>query len=209
LSKAFQDKTIDRWNSEVLPVGYKLSSSDFRFRSPDKKIYSLLILLVMAIIYVICSMIFESLRMPFAVILMIPISFIGVFLTFGFTDFTFDQGGFAALVMLSGIVVNAGIYLVNEYIGRRKARIAQGRKLEGTKTNDYVKSFNHKIHPIMLTIISTVLGLVPFLFDGPSEVFWFPFAVGTISGLLFSLIALVFYMPLFCFKEKSRRVTKT
>jgi multidrug efflux pump subunit AcrB len=169
----------------------------------------LLILLVIAIIYVICSMIFESLRMPFAVILMIPISFIGVFLTFGFTDFTFDQGGFAALVMLSGIVVNAGIYLVNEYIGRRKARIAQGRKLEGTKTNDYVKSFNHKIHPIMLTIISTVLGLVPFLFDGPSEVFWFPFAVGTISGLFFSLIALVFYMPLFCFKEKSRRVTKT
>lgn len=209
LSKAFQDKTIDRWNSEVLPVGYKLSSSDFRFRSPDKKIYSLLILLVIAIIYVISSMIFESLRTPFAVILMIPISFIGVFLTFGFTDFTFDQGGFAALVMLSGIVVNAGIYLVNEYIGRRKARIAQGRKLDGTKKNDYVKSFNHKIHPIMLTIISTVLGLVPFLFDGPSEVFWFPFAVGTISGLLFSLVALVFYMPLFCFKEKSRRVTKT
>jgi multidrug efflux pump subunit AcrB len=203
LSKAFEDETINRWNSEVLPVGYKVSSFSYDYRFPDKKIYSLLILLVIAIIYVICSMIFESLRMPFAVILMIPISFIGVFLTFGLTDFTFDQGGFAALVMLSGIVVNAGIYLVNEYIGRRKFRMAHGRALDGTKMHDYVKSFNHKIHPIMLTIISTVLGLIPFLFDGPSEVFWFPFAVGTISGLLFSLIALLFYMPLFCFKEKA------
>ena len=54
----------------------------------------------------------------------------------------------------------------------------------------------------MLTVISTVLGLVPFLFDGPDEVFWFPFAVGTIGGLLFSLIAFVFYMPLFCFRRK-------
>jgi hypothetical protein len=31
--------------------------------------------------------------------------------------------------------------------------------------------------------------------DGPDEVFWFAFAVGTISGLVFSLLALVFVMP--------------
>jgi hypothetical protein len=40
-----------------------------------------------------------------------------------------------------------------------------------------------------------VLGLIPFLMDGTNEVFWFAFAVGTMSGLLFSLLALVFVMP--------------
>jgi len=66
---------------------------------------------------------------------------------------------------------------------------------------DYVKAFNHKIVPITLTIISTILGLVPFLFDGTSEVFWFAFAIGTISGLLFSVISVIFYLPVFLLKR--------
>lgn len=76
----------------------------------------------------------------------------------------FDQGGFAALVMLSGIVVNAGIYIVNAYRQDRSRR---------SDVRKYVRAFNHKITAIMLTIVSTVLGLVPFLFDGPDEVFCF------------------------------------
>ena len=111
---------------------------------------------------------FESLKYPLAVILLIPVSFIGVFLVFGLSDFTFDQGGFAAFVMLSGIVVNAGIYMVNEMTGDRSGR-------DGVRK--YVRAFNHKIKPVMLTVISTVLGLIPFLFDGPDEVFWFAFAI--------------------------------
>ena len=48
-----------------------------------------------------------------------------------------------------------------------------------SSTVAYVRAFGRKIHPIMLTVISTILGLVPFLTDGPEEVFWFDFAVGT------------------------------
>ena len=40
------------------------------------------------------------------------------------------------------------------------------------------------------SIVSTVLGLVPFLYDGPEEVFWFAFAMAAISGTLFSIVAL-------------------
>jgi multidrug efflux pump subunit AcrB len=139
------------------------------------------------------SMAFESLRYPFAVIFMIPISFIGLFLTFGLSDFAFDQGGFAALVMLCGIVVNAGIYLVTTYqrFGG-SVRLTKERQIRR-----FVKAFNHKIVPISLTIASTVFGLLPFLSDGPEEVFWFDFAIGTIGGLFFSVIALLFYLPVF------------
>ena len=42
-----------------------------------------------------------------------------------------------------------------------------------------------------------MLGLVPFLYDGPSEVFWFAFALAAIAGTLFSMVALVVYLPLF------------
>lgn len=105
------------------------------------------------------------------------------------------------MVMLCGIVVNAGIYLINEYQSRLTNRKCPVRLSDDRKVKIYIKAFNRKIHPVMLTVISSVMGLVPFLFDGPQEVFWFPFAVGSIAGLLFSLAALVLYLPLFCIRS--------
>lgn len=103
LSKKFIDNTVKYFNEELLPVGYKASSPSYGgWGEKERWKYAWLLLLVAAVIYVMCSMTFESLKYPLAVILLIPISFIGVFLVFGFSDFTFDQGGFAALVMLSG-----------------------------------------------------------------------------------------------------------
>lgn len=38
----------------------------------------------------------------------------------------------------------------------------------------------------------------------PEEVFWFDFAVGTIAGMLFSILAVIFILPVFCVKRKMR-----
>ena len=92
--------------------------------------------------------------------------------------------------MLCGITVNAGIYLTSEY-----RTIAAATRRAGLKT--YIKAYNRKIIPTMLTILSTVLGLIPFLFDGRNSQFWFSFAVGVMSGMLFSVIAIVVIMPVF------------
>ena len=196
LAKTYTEETVAHLNDKILPVGFKAELPEYGYwGQKDRERHLWLILLVVALVFVMCSITFESLRLPFAVILIIPLSFVGVFMTFGFSDFVFDQGGFAAFVMLSGIVVNAGIYLVTEYCQDKSLR-PEPRK--------YVKAFNHKIIPVLLTIVSSVLGLVPFLFDGPDEVFWFPFAVGTISGLMFSIIGLVFILPLFVIAPSSR-----
>ena len=85
------------------------------------------------------------------------------------------------MVLLCGLSVNAGIYLINEY---------------NHNGRHFIRAYNHKIVPIIMTVVSTIAGLVPFLFDGPEERFWFSFAVGSISGLLFSLFAFVFVLPL-------------
>lgn len=184
------ERTVKQFNEDILPIGFRADAPSYGFWQNEKKQQAWLILLVIAIIYSMCAVIFESLRKPFVIILMIPISFIGVFLTFGWSDFIFDQGGFAAFVLLCGIVVNAGIYLINEEDNRAAVSHTHGIRL-------YLKAYNHKIIPIMLTILSTVLGLVPFLCDGPEEVFWFAFAMAAISGTLFSIIALVVFLPIF------------
>ena len=85
--------------------------------------------------------------------------------------------------------------MINEY--NSQVNKMSGRLTRINPVRFYVKAYNHKIIAVLLTIISTVLGLVPFLIDGPkAEEFWFSFAIGTIGGLLFSIIALVFFMPI-------------
>ena len=151
------------------------------------------------------AMEFESVRYPLAVIFMIPVSFIGLFLVFGLSDFSFDQGGFAAFVMLCGVVFNAGIYLVSTWqsqCSRYIPRHVSPSDSAAKGLQAYIRAWNHKINPIMLTILSTILGLLPFLTDGPKEVFWFDFAIGTIGGMAFSVIALVFVLPVFLVKRK-------
>lgn len=192
------EEAIDYMNGSVLPIGYKAENEAYEWYSVSKGQYAWLIFLIIAVIFVMLAMTFESLRYPLAVIFMIPVSFIGLFLTFGLSNFSFDQGGFAALVMLCGIVVNAGIYLVTTY--QRFGGAASVRP--DVQIRRYVKAFNHKIIPIFLTITSTILGLLPFLSDGPEEVFWFDFAIGTIGGLIFSIIALLLYLPVFMIKRR-------
>lgn len=193
LSDKFIKKTTEEVNA-VLPVGFRTVNQSFGWYE-DRGTQYWLILLIVVIIFFTCSILFESLRQPLVIISLIPISFIGTFLTFYFSGVNFGTGGFASLVLLSGLVVNAAIYVINEYNGFIKRNPGRIQRIIPVRL--YVKAYNHKIIAVLLTILSTVLGLVPFLIDGPkAEAFWFSFAIGTIGGLLFSIIALVFFMPI-------------
>lgn len=205
LSAKFIRQAVAYMNDEVLPIGFHADDDQRGWFYGAKQNYAGLVLLVIAAIFIICAVFFNSLRQSAAVMLMIPLSFVGVFLAFGLTDFIFDKGGFAAFVMLCGITVNAGIYLIAEWraeLERKGGGSAAGRT--GRVRQEiaaYVRAFERKIQPILLTILSTGLGLLPFFSDGPSEVFWFAFAVGTVAGLVFSVLALIFYLPVFAISK--------
>lgn len=198
LAKRVMERNIDKLTKQ-LPLGFKAENNYNHYYWMTDKTQYVLLFLVIAIIYLICAILFESLWQPFVIISMIPISFIGVFLTFYLFKFNFDQGGFASFVLLCGIVVNAGIYIINEYNLTCKAAGRQGLKY-------YLKAYNHKIIPIFLTIVSTILGLIPFVYEGQKEVFWFSFAVGAMGGMVFSIIALVIYLPLFMKFKRNKMI---
>jgi multidrug efflux pump subunit AcrB len=193
-SQNFGDKFLEKTLKEIkpeLPLGYTAKKTGYDWYSEEAKQQYWLIGLVIVLIYIICAIIFESLLQPLALIMLIPISFIGVFLTFYWFDFNFDQGGYASFVLLSGNVVCAAIFIIAEFNNLRKLHpTAKSFKL-------YIKAYNHKIIPILLTVLSTVVGLIPFLIYGQNEVFWFALGAGTIGGLMMSLIGIILYLPLF------------
>jgi multidrug efflux pump subunit AcrB len=175
-----------------LPVGYYIKEAGYSWWERENNKQFMLILLVIVIIYVITSILLESLIQPLAVVLIIPISFVGVFLTFYGFNLGLDQGAFASFVLLSGIVVNAALYILNDYnISVRQA--PPGLSLQRL----YLKAYQGKIIPITLTVLSTVLGLVPFITEGQDEVFWFSLAAGTMGGLIFSILAIIVFLPAF------------
>jgi multidrug efflux pump subunit AcrB len=179
--------------TEQLPLGYKAEAvGGWNWWQKEKKQYWL-ILLILAVMYVLCAILFESLWQPLAVISLVPFAFIGLFLTFYLFHLNFDQGGFAALVLLCGLTVNAAIYIINDY-NNLKGSPCSSRRI-------YMQALHGKITPVMLTILSTILGLIPFVIGEHREPFWFALAAGTMGGLLFSLVGILFYLPLFFFKK--------
>lgn len=189
-------KDLEEFNT-LLPMGYSAYNEGGGWYWGEKENQQyLLLLIVIGIIFFTTSILFNSLRQPLAIIFVIPVSYIGVFLTFYWFKLNFDQGGFASFVLLCGITVNASIYILNEYnsIRRRLPRISALRA--------YTKAWSAKIVPIFLTVVSTILGFIPFMVGMDKEAFWFPLAAGTIGGLIMSVIAIFLFLPIFTLKRK-------
>ena len=189
-------KDLEEFNAG-LPMGYVAEDDQqgWSWGKKDNKQYALL-LIVIAIIFFTTSILFNSLKQPLAIIFVIPISYIGVFLTFYLFGLNFDQGGFASFVLLCGITVNASIYILNEYNAVRR----RYRKLAPVRA--FVKAWNAKIVPIFLTVVSTILGFIPFMVGTGKEAFWFPLAAGTIGGLIMSIVGIFVFLPIFALKKQ-------
>lgn len=195
------DKDIELLKKR-LPMGYTVESdSSYWSWGKDDNSQYLLLLIVISIIFFISAILFNSLSQPLAIIFVIPVSYIGVFLTFYLFGLNFDQGGFASFVLLCGITVNASIYILNEYNAIRR----NFPKLSPLRA--YTKAWNVKIIPIFLTVMSTILGFVPFMI-GEKTPFWFPLAAGTIGGLVMSVVGIFIYLPVLSVSGTIRKAIK-
>ena len=196
-SYRFGDEFLKKTLTEFeFPQGYSYDRLQYQWgKNKVVRQYSL-ILFILVLIFVICASTFENLRLPLNIILIIPLSFIGIFLTFIWGEFYFDQGGYAAFILLAGITVNAAIFIVNE------ARLMKGNNWNRALIN----ACGRKFTPVLLTILSTCFGLIPFLLEGQTKVFWFSFSIGVIGGLIFSIFLVFMVFPVMLVKDNGRAI---
>ena len=145
-------------------------------------------LMAILIIYLIMVIQFQSLLLPFIVMFTIPLAFTGGFLALYLCGMEVSVVSMIGFIMLSGIIVNNGIVLIDyinqlrlEGIPRREAIILAGRT---------------RMRPILMTVLTTVLGLVFMaLATGMGAEMMQPIAVVCIGGLLYATLMTLFVVP--------------
>ncbi|MEW8973844.1 MAG: efflux RND transporter permease subunit [Tissierellaceae bacterium] len=151
----------------------------------------LLLALVLAtvLIYMVMAAQFESLVHPFIIMFTIPLAFAGGSLALFVTNTPFGVTAFIGVIMLAGIVVNNGIVLI-DYINILRS---EGKdKFEAIKIAGPVR-----LRPILMTTLTTVLGLVPLALKiGSGAETQAPMAIVVIGGLTFSTILTLVFVPI-------------
>ncbi len=177
----------------ALPNGYSWTfDGSFRRQDEASGVMQMNLLLAVCMIYVVMAALFESLLLPSAVITSLLFSFTGVFWAFMVTGTPMSVMAMIGMLILMGIVVNNGIVLVD----RVNQLIAEGKPLYDA----VIDGCASRIRPILMTVATTVLGLIPLAFgatriggDGPP---YSPMAIAIIGGLLFSTLTSLFLVPL-------------
>ncbi|HOW23522.1 MAG TPA: efflux RND transporter permease subunit [Sedimentibacter sp.] len=113
----------------------------------------LVMLLAIALVYMIIAAQFESLIQPLSIMFSVPLALSGGFIALFVTGLPLNVIGIIGLIILVGIVVNNAIVLV-DYINKRRRR-GEDRNLAIMKAGPI------RIRPIMMTALTTILGLVP------------------------------------------------
>lgn len=147
-----------------------------------------MLLMAVAFIYLIMVAQFQSLLSPFIVMFTIPLAFTGGFLGLFLTGKDFSIIAMLGLVMLSGIIVNNGIVLV-DYINQLR--------LEGMeKKAAIIEAGKTRMRPIMMTAFTTILGLLTMAMGvGMGAEMMQGMAIVTIGGLLYGTILTVVIVP--------------
>ena len=176
-------------NHYNMPEGYRYEMGGDNKEMVDAfKGLLLALILAVVLVYMILASQFESLLHPFTIMLSVPLALAGSALGLFITGRTLSVPAFIGIIMLSGIVVNNAIVLV-DYINTRRA---SGEERREAITN----AGPIRLRPILMTTLTTVLGLLPLALGiGEGSESQAPMATVVIGGLLLSTLLTLVFIP--------------
>lgn len=137
------------------------------------------------VVYFILFVQFDSFKVPFIILITVPLSLIGSGLLVGLTATPISFTMIFGITSLIGIVVNMGILLI-DYINRARE---EGDDVLAA----CVSAVERRLRPILLSSVTTIMGLIPLALFGGA--FFTPMAVSLIGGLIASTILTIFVIP--------------
>lgn len=182
-------QAIEKAARKALPEGYGYEFSGMtREEAANTDITSIVLVVCFVFVYLILCALYESLLIPFAVILSVPFGLVGSFVfaqIWGLENNIYMQTG---LIMLIGLLSKTAI-LLTEYAGERRRK---GLSL----TAAAMSAAKARLRPILMTSLTMIFGMLPLMFshgvgaNGNKSV-----GVTTVGGMVFGTAALLFVVP--------------
>ena len=148
----------------------------------------LMLLLAVILIYLVMVAQFQSLLSPFIIMFTIPLAFTGGFMALAFTGNEFSIVAIVGFVMLSGIIVNNGIVLV-DYIN-------QLRREGMSKKDAIVESSKTRLRPVLMTALTTIISMSTMAMGmGRGTEMAQPMALVVVGGLIYGTLLTLLIVP--------------
>ncbi len=155
------------------------------------------IILALILVYIVMASLFESFVHPFTILFTVPFALIGVFIMFWATGTNLTNMAYLGIIVVCGLVVNNGIILIDAINKSRRSGMSREKAIRLGGRN--------RLRPILMTTLTTVIGLMPLAlpamfpaFFGPQEgrtAMYAPVGLAVVGGLLTSTPLTLFLMP--------------
>jgi len=173
----------------ALPPGYN-SHQGGRVETMKEAFTDIITAFALAIIltYLVLAALLESYIQPFAILITVPLSLVGVWIGLYLSNSTFNIFSMMAVVMLVGIVVNNAILIIDYTVTLRKKGQERNQALQEAATI--------RLRPILMTTLAASFAMVPLaLAWGWGAEMRSPMAIASIGGLLSSAALTLFVIP--------------
>lgn len=148
------------------------------------------LVVALGLVYFVLASQFESFVMPVIIMTILPIGLLGSLFTLPLTGNKISMVAFIGVIMLAGTVVNSSIVLI-DYINIR-------RKRGEDKDTAILNACPRRVRPVLMTTLTTVLGLLPMVFSGGEGAEMMqPMAIVMITGMVVSTIVTLLFTPVY------------
>ncbi len=182
-----------------LPVGYSLDFGDEIMNlQEDQTNFLATLLMAVLLIYIVMAALFESLVLPLSILTSVPLAFLGVAWVVYLAHLrspsvAMDTIGFIGCVLMVGVVVKNGIVIVDHVNQLRKEGLA--------RFDAVMLGGSHRLRPVLMTALATILGAAPLLAPLISPRWGSPATISLgcamIGGLITGTVLTLFVVPLF------------
>lgn len=175
-----------------MPRGYSVSESDSAFSRGEEEFASMLNALALSVVlvFLLMSILFESVLLPFSVMFTIPFAILGAMWTIYISGTQMDSMGWIGMIILAGVVVNNGIVLID----RIHNLVNEGMD----RTEAVILGCSQRVRPVLMTALTTVSGLLPMAIvqPGTNSISYQALAVIVAGGLVTSTFFTLWVVPL-------------
>ncbi|HMO78081.1 MAG TPA: efflux RND transporter permease subunit [Candidatus Paceibacterota bacterium] len=185
-----QAKALERINAELdIPSGVIISTGGGETDESNKAFLEMLLALIVGIILMVgvLTLQFNSYLHMRYVLSILPYSLIGILIGLAATQSPLSFPSIMGFIALSGIVVNNAILLIDSMNQMRRSYPEMNIK------DVVLNASTNRLRPILLTTITTVVGMVPLIFAGE---LWAPLAYAVMFGLAFSVVITLILVPI-------------